>query len=71
MANFFAVLATIFAGWLILLVLYMLFVMLPVAFYADAKCKAAGYPRGEVTILLDSYCMNLDGSVTVKVEKLK
>ena len=53
-----------------LLLVYLLFVIMPVAFYADAECLRNGYPESRVTIGLERYCMNLDGSVTVKVEKL-
>lgn len=42
-----------------------------VSAYADMKCAEAGYPNSKVTINFASYCMNLDGSVTVKMERLK
>ena len=47
------------------------FVYLPVMLYADMKCAEAGFPKSKVTINLARYCMNLDGSVTVKMEKLR
>lgn len=47
---------------------YVLFVIMPVAFYTDAQCLREGYPKSEVTIGLERYCMNMTGSVTVKVE---
>lgn len=53
------------------LMFYMMFVMLPVLLYADAKCLADGYPTSRVTIGLEIYCSTLDGAVTVKVDKLK
>jgi hypothetical protein len=56
---------------LVLFVLYAMVVMLPMALYADMKCKEAGYPKAEVTVNMKMYCMNLDGSVTVKVDALK
>ena len=53
------------------LVVWLLFVMAPVAMYADMKCAEAGYPKSKITINLKSYCMTLDGAVTVKMEQLK
>ena len=50
--------------------LYLIFVIFPVAFYADAKCLKAGYPVAHVTVGLEIYCSNLTGTVTVKVDKL-
>lgn len=48
---------------------YLMFVLIPVAFYADAECLRAGYPRSQVTIGLERYCTTLDGAVTVRVTK--
>ena len=48
---------------------YLMFFLVPVAFYAEAECLRAGYPRSHVTIGLERYCSNLAGSVTVKVDK--
>lgn len=50
---------------------YVLFVIVPVAFYTEANCLRNGYPKSHVTIGLETYCSNLQGTVTVKVEKLK
>ena len=55
---------------LIAFMLYALFILMPVSALADAECKAKGYPKAEVTYNLRRYCMNLDGSVTVKLEEL-
>lgn len=54
-----------------LVMVWMLFVMMPVILYADMKCAEAGYPKSKVTINLQRYCMTLDGEVTIKMEKLK
>lgn len=47
----------------------MVFVYLPVTLYAEAECLREGYPGYRVSIGLERYCMNLDGTVTVKVDK--
>lgn len=49
---------------------YLLFVVAPVVFYTEAECLKSGYPKAYVTIGLERYCSNLDGVVTVKVEKI-
>ena len=54
----------------LLFVAYVLFVLVPVSMYADAKCLRNGYPKSHVTIGLETYCSNLQGTVTVKVDKL-
>jgi hypothetical protein len=48
---------------------YLMFVFIPVALYTDAECLRAGYPKSHVTIGLSRYCSNLDGAVTVRVDK--
>lgn len=48
---------------------YLMLVLLPVMFYADAECLRAGYPKAQVTIGLERYCTTLDGAVTVRVTK--
>lgn len=67
----------IFEGYLVVLMtivgafmLFMIFIFAPVAMNAEARCLEAGYPEFRVTWKLDKYCMNLDGTVTVKVDKL-
>lgn len=50
---------------------YLMFALVPMALYADAKCLRNGYPKSQVTIGLEMYCTTLDGAVTVKVEKIK
>lgn len=48
---------------------YVLFAYIPVAIYTESKCLRNGYPESRVTIGLEMYCLALDGSVTVKVDK--
>lgn len=48
---------------------YTVFVWTPVSLYYEAKCFEKGYPESRVSVGLSGYCMNLDGSVTVKVDK--
>lgn len=55
---------------LLLFLLWMLFVMLPVALVADAKCLERGYPKSSVTWNFKRYCMNLEGTVTVTVDSI-
>jgi len=52
------------------LAIYCFVVLLPATLNAEIKCARKGYPRAVVLFNLDTYCMNLDGSVTVKMEKL-
>lgn len=49
---------------------YAILVWAPVYLYSEAKCLEKGYPKTKVSVGLSRYCMNLDGSVTVKVDKL-
>ena len=58
---------TIFA-FVALILFAVVFLYLPVRLYAEAECYRRGYPEARITIGLERYCMNLDGSVTVKVE---
>jgi hypothetical protein len=53
-----------------LFVLYLVFVWMPVTLYAEAECLRKGYPEHRVTVGLSKYCMNLDGTVTVSVDRL-
>lgn len=54
----------------IMIVTILLFVVwMPVALYTEAECLRAGYPKSNVTIGLERYCVTLDGAVTVKVTK--
>lgn len=48
---------------------YIFCVYLPMNIRAEAKCLERGYPEHRVTWNLDTYCLNLDGTITVKVEK--
>jgi len=63
--------AMCFAGLAALFVLFVLLVVVPVRAYTEAKCLEAGYPKAYVTYNFKRYCSNLQGSVTVKVERLK
>jgi hypothetical protein len=64
----FTILAAIM-GPIALFLLYVLAAIIPVSMYTEAECLRNGYPKSAVTVGLERYCMNLDGSVTVKVEK--
>jgi hypothetical protein len=49
---------------------YIILVLAPLELYAKSKCLEAGYPKTAVTWNWQVYCINLDGSVQVKVTKL-
>lgn len=53
-----------------LFVLYVLIVYAPVSMLTEDECLSKGYPNYRVSYDLDRYCMNLEGSVTIKVEEL-
>lgn len=65
----FRVIVGIIAAALLLLVLYVIFIILPVTLYTEAECLKAGYPKYKVSVGLERYCVTLDGAVTVKVDK--
>ena len=48
---------------------YLIFVAIPVMMYTEAECLRNGYPKYAVSIGLERYCMNLEGTVTVRVDK--
>lgn len=63
----------LFALGFVLMVLAMtftFFVYMPVSVHAEKKCLAAGYPETRVDYMLNAYCLNLDGTVTVTVKAL-
>jgi len=60
--------AVVFIGTVFLL--WILFLYLPLSFAADAQCLKAGYPQSRVTWNFERYCINLDGTVTIKVDNL-
>lgn len=64
------VLAFTAIGFGVLLGVYCLFVWAPVAAFAEMECLEKGYPEYRVDIALNKYCMNLEGDVVIKVEKL-
>lgn len=51
------------------IILYTMFIYIPVSVYAEAECLRKGYPEYRVSVGLERYCMNLDGSITVTVDK--
>lgn len=65
MVAWFAVVFFVCVG---LFSLYAMFVYTPVSIYTEAECLRKGYPKHAVSVGLERYCMNLDGSVTVKVD---
>lgn len=66
-AYIFATLAAVFLVFLLAVV----FVYAPRSLYVDQKCAQQGFPKSKVTVDLTGYCMNLDGSVTIKMEQVK
>ena len=64
-------LGLLIAALLLGMMLFILFVIFPVSMWANAECAKRGFPKAEVLWNLDTYCMNLDGAVTTKMEKLK
>ena len=53
----------------VLIFLYIVVIALPVMLYTEAECLRNGYPKYSVSIGLERYCMNLQGTVTVRVDK--
>ena len=56
-------------GAFLLFMFFLLVAYLPVALYTQAECLRNGYPKYAVSIGLERYCMNLEGTVTVRVDK--
>ena len=50
---------------------WLLFVITPVNLATEAECLESGYPKHAVTWNFKRYCMNLEGTVTVKVDQLQ
>jgi len=48
-----------------------LFVILPRTLVVERQCLQAGYPKSTIDYTLTGYCMNLEGTVTVKVQEIK
>ena len=71
---FFDRLITFFLGFLLTLLslfaLVVAFVYAPRAFYIESKCLESGYPKAAVDWKLRGYCMNLEGTVTVSVQRV-
>lgn len=57
-------------GVFVLWCLYCVLVWAPYNIYAESQCLAKGFPDHRVSVGLEAYCLNLDGSITVNVEKL-
>ena len=59
--------------WLVItlccVILGSMLVYTPVLLYTEAECLRNGYPESRVTVGLERYCINLDGSVNVRVDK--
>lgn len=51
--------------------LYALFWLAPSDMANEAACLAKGYPKTSTDWKGNGYCMNLEGTVTVKLEALK
>jgi len=63
------ILIAVFAAPFFLLMAYSFIIWLPVNVYNEAECLRKGYPEHRTSIGLERYCMNLDGSITVNVDK--
>ena len=48
--------------------LYLVFVHMPVQMYTEIQCLRQGYPKYSVAANLEAYCMNLEGTITIKVK---
>ena len=59
-----------FLASLLLLMAAGLFVYGPRIFYVESKCLESGYPKAAVDWKLRGYCMNLEGTVTVSVQRV-
>jgi len=58
-----------FWGLIGLSVAYTFFIWTPVSIYTEAECLREGYPEHRVSVGLERYCMTLDGTITVRVDK--
>lgn len=65
----FEVLLIGFIALMTAVLLVLVLVVVPVTLYTEAQCLERGFPEARVTWKFDRYCMNLDGTVTVRVEK--
>lgn len=68
MNSFFEYFIASFVTGMLLFFAYLCFVVAPVMLYAEIQCLRQGYPKYSVAINLESYCLNLEGTVTVKVK---
>ena len=58
-------------GPLLLTALLAIFVYGPVSIIAESKCLQRGYPKAAVDFRLNEYCMNMEGTVTVRVDQIR
>lgn len=61
----------IFLVVLIVLLIIAGLIYFPVSLATHKACLEKGYPINTVTWNLERYCMNLDGTVTIKVQELE
>ncbi len=61
----------VFLGVMFLGSIVVVFIYGPRSLSVDRQCLQSGYPHSKIDYHLDGYCMNLEGTVTVKVEKVK
>lgn len=54
---------------MLLFLVYLLAIVLPIQIWTERECLAAGYPKAEVTVTLDRYCLDLVGG-TARVDTL-
>lgn len=47
----------------------LLFVYLPIMVTTEANCLKKGYPKYEVTIDLERYCLKIEGAITTVIER--
>lgn len=62
---FFALAGFWFTGLILIFLMYM-----PYSMHVESECLKKGYPKYAVSYKYDAYCVNLDGDVVVKVDKL-
>jgi hypothetical protein len=58
-------------AWIALVSLWGLFYIMPISAVAESTCLKRGYPRTSVDWKGNAYCMNLEGTVSVRLEPLK
>lgn len=71
MRNFGDWLAGCLFVFFMVVIVYTMFFLTPRSAYIDRECLFAGYPKSTITYLGEGFCMNLEGTVTVKVDRVK